>query len=83
MVFDRPSNKGNLGTLFRYLDALREKAPGIRVVGSTAHRRRAVYEAMLQGPLVLMMGNETTGLCQVFKTRCDELLTIPMNRDLA
>lgn len=127
VVFDRPSNKGNLGTLirsceafgtdallltghgvdmydpevitatmgsffrlpvmrvaenetlFRYLNVLREKYPGICVVGSTAHRQRAVYEAMLQGPLVLMIGNETTGLCQAFKSRCDELLTIPMN----
>lgn len=127
VVFDRPSNKGNLGTLirsceafgvdalfltghgvdmyepevitatmgsffrlpvmrvaenetlFRYLDVLREKYPGIRVVGSTAHRQHTVYEAMLQGPLVLMIGNETTGLCQAFKSHCDELLTIPMN----
>ena len=126
VVFDRPSNKGNLGTLirsceafgvdallltghgvdmydpevitatmgsffrlpvmrvaenetfFRYLDMLREKYPGMRVVGSTAHKQRAVYEAMLQGPLVLMVGNETAGLSQAFKTYCDELLTIPM-----
>lgn len=127
VVFDRPSNKGNLGTLirsceafgvdallltghgvdmydpevitatmgsffrlpvmrvaengtlFRYLDVLREKAPGIRFVGSTAHRQHTVYEAMLQGPLVLMIGNETTGLCHAFQAYCDELLTIPMN----
>lgn len=126
VVFDRPSNKGNLGTLirsceafgvdgllltghgvdlydpevitatmgsffrlpvmrvaenetlFRYLDVLREKFPGVRIVGSTAHRQRTVYEAMLQGPLVLMIGNETNGLCQAFKERCDELVTIPM-----
>lgn len=36
-------------------------------------------EAMLRGPLVLMIGNETNGLCQAFKAHCDELLTIPMN----
>lgn len=50
-----------------------------QVIGSTSHRQQAVYEAMLQGPLVLMVGNETTGLCQAFKRYCDELLTIPMN----
>ena len=65
-------------TPFRYLDVLREKYPGIRLVGSTAHRQRTVYDAMLWGPLVLMIGNETAGLCQTFKTYCDELLTIPM-----
>ena len=129
VVFDRPSNKGNLGTLirsceafgadellltghgvdmydpevitstmgsffrlpvmrvaenealFRYLDELREKYPGIRVVGSTAHRQQTIYKAKLQGPLVLMIGNETTGLCQAFKAHCDELLTIPMNEE--
>ena len=48
-------------------------------MGITAHRQQPVYEAMLQGPLVLMIGNETSGLCQAFKTHCDELLTIPMN----
>ena len=68
-------------TLFRYLDVLREKYPGIRVVGSTAHRQQTVYEAMLTGPLVLMIGNETNGLCQAFKAHCDELLTIPMNEE--
>ena len=129
VVFDRPSNKGNLGTvirsceafgvdallltghgvdmhdpevitatmgsffrlpiirvaenetLFRYIDMLRKKYPGMRVVGSTAHRQHTVYEAMLQGPLVLMIGNETAGLCQAFKTYCDELLTIPINEE--
>jgi len=65
-------------TLFRYLDVLREKSPGIRVIGSAAHRQQTVYETMLQGPLV-MIGNETTGLCQAFKLHCNELLTIPMN----
>jgi len=127
VVFDRPSNKGNLGTLirsceafgvdalfltghgvdmydpevitatmgsffrlpiirvaknetlFRYLDVLRVKVPEIRVFGSTAHRQHTVYKAMLQEPLVLMIGNETNGLCQAFKAHCDELLTIPMN----
>ena len=68
-------------TLFRYLDVLREKYPGMRVVGSTAHRQQTVYETTLQGSLVLMIGNETTGLCQAFKAHCDELLTIPMNEE--
>ncbi len=129
VVFDRPSNKGNLGTvirsceafgvdallltghsvdmydpevitatmgsffrlpiirvaenetLFRYIDMLRKKYPGMRVVGSTAHRQHTVYKAMLQGPLVLMIGNETAGLCQAFKAYCDELLTIPINEE--
>lgn len=127
VIFDRPSNKGNLGalirsceafgadaliltghgvdmydpevitatmgsffrlpvmrmaeneTLFRYLDALREKYTGMRIVGSTAHKQRPVYDATLSGPLVLMIGNETTGLCKAFKERCDELVTVPMN----
>ena len=126
VVFDRPSNKGNLGTLirsceafgvdalfltghgvdmydpevitstmgsffrlpvmhvaenetlFRYLNGLRERFPGMRIVGSTAHRECAIHEAKLDGPLTLMVGNETTGLCQALKAFCDGLLTIPM-----
>ncbi len=126
VLFDRPSNRGNLGTLLRSCDGLgasgliltghgvdlydpevvvasmgsffrvpairagdnasvlgfiqkmRESFPGLRVVGTTAHRQRPVYQEDLAGPLLLMVGNETDGLCHAFKEACDVLCTIPM-----
>lgn len=119
VLFDRPSNKGNLGTMIRSCDALgadmlimtghsvdlydpdvvvsamgsffklpvvrvsdnnalwdfvadvRRKHPGFQMVGTTAHKQNPVYEVDLTGPVMLMVGNETMGLNQNFKDRCD------------
>ena len=110
VLFDRPSNKGNLGTMIRSCDALGAdmliitghavdlydtdvvvsamgsffKLPVIRIsdngalfdfinkmkntypdfmtIGTTAHHESPVYDLDLTAPLMLMMGNETTGL---------------------
>lgn len=125
VLFDRPSNRGNLGTLLRscdglgadgliltghgvdlydpevvtasmgsffrvqavqlelrevmeYIGALRERYPGFRTVGTTAHRQRPVWGEDLTGPVMLMLGNETEGLSYSFKQGCDVLCTIPM-----
>lgn len=127
VLFDRPSNKGNLGTmirscdamgadmliitghavdvydpdvvvsamgsffnmpvirvtdhpaLFEYIRTLKIKYPKLITVGTTAHQENPIYTADLSGPLILMMGNETTGLCRAFKETCDQLCTIPMS----
>ncbi len=126
MLFDRPSNRGNLGTmirscdalgadgliltghgvdlydpevvgasmgsffnlpvirladnqsLFDYLNALKSRFPTFQTVGTTAHRQHPLYAAPLDGPLLLMVGNETEGLSRTFKESCDLLVTIPM-----
>lgn len=126
VLFDRPSNRGNLGTVLRSCDALgasgliltghgvdfydpevvgasmgsffhvpavraadnrsvlgfieemRARCPGLRVIGTTAHRQSPIYGEDLSGPLLLMVGNETDGLCYAFKNACDTLCTIPM-----
>lgn len=127
VLFDRPSNKGNLGTMIRSCDALgadmlvitghavdlydpdvvvsamgsffnmpvvrigdntelfsflaelKEKYPTFKVVGTTAHKEKPLYDVDLTQPLMLMMGNETMGLNKAFKEYCDELCTIPMD----
>lgn len=127
VLFDRPSNKGNLGTmirscdamgadmliitghavdlyepdvvaaamgsffnlpvvriednqkLYQYIESLKVRYPGFRVVGTTAHKENPVYHIDLSGPLLLMMGNETMGLNKTFKEHCDILCTIPMS----
>ena len=61
-----------------YIGALRERYPGFRTVGTTAHRQRPVWGEDLTGPVMLMLGNETEGLSYSFKQGCDVLCTIPM-----
>ena len=61
-----------------YIEELRERYPGFRTVGTTAHRQRAVWGEDLSGPVLLMLGNETEGLSYGFKQSCDVLCTIPM-----
>lgn len=126
VLFDRPSNRGNLGTILRSCDgfgaagliltghgvdlydpevvgagmgsffrvpavhvpekerifswiaAMREKYPGFRTVGTTAHRQQVLWEQDLSGPLLFFIGNETDGLSYGFKEACDLLCTIPM-----
>lgn len=129
VLFDRPSNKGNLGTMIRSCDALGAdmliitghavdlydtdvvvsamgsffKLPVIRIsdnsalfdfidklkntyidfmtIGTTAHHKSPVYDLDLTAPLMLMMGNETTGLNRTLKESCDQLCTIPMSEN--
>lgn len=126
VLFDRASNRGNLGTILRSCDALgvdgliltghavdlydpevvgasmgsffhvpavrvaenqsvfdfiqemKEKYPGFLTVGTTAHKQHPLYGQDFSGPLLLMVGNETEGLCYAFKEGCDVLCTIPM-----
>lgn len=65
-------------TVFRYIESLRKRYPGFQVLGTTAHKQYPLYREDLTGPLMLMVGNETQGLCYAFKEGCDKLVTIPM-----
>ncbi len=126
-LFDRPSNKGNLGTIIRSCDAMgidgliltghavdlydpevtissmgsffsmptiripdneqvfawiekiRERYPAFQVIGTTAHKEKNIGDVDLKRPTLLMIGNETDGLCRAFKEGCDMLATIPMS----
>lgn len=125
-LFDRPSNKGNLGTMIRSCDAfgvegliitghavdlydpdvivasmgsffhvpvirvadndklvsfitdMKERYPDFKLIGTTAHKEKPLYEVDLKTPIMFMIGNETDGLCRAFKDNCDILTTIPM-----
>jgi len=126
VLFDRPSNRGNLGTIIRSCDSLgvdcliitghavdvydpdviastmgaffslpvvriseneslwklidrmKERYEEFRLVGSTAHQKKAIYETDLTSPLMLLIGNETKGLSYAYRENCDVLCTIPM-----
>lgn len=126
MLFDRPSNHGNLGTIIRSCDALgvdaliitghavdvydpevvsasmgsffhlpfarmqdqkdidafiaalRARFPLFQTVATTAHRQSPIDRADLSSPCLLMIGNETEGLCKALYAAADTTVTIPM-----
>lgn len=64
--------------LYKYIESLRAKYPDFKIVGTTAHNEKPIYNEKLMTPVMLMMGNETMGLNKAFKEYCDVLCTIPM-----
>lgn len=68
-------------TVFRWIEEMKGRYPGFKAVGTTSHRQRPCWGEELSGPLLLMIGNETDGLCYAFKEFCDLLCTIPMAED--
>lgn len=126
LLFDRPSNKGNLGTIIRSCDAfgvdaliitghsvdmydpdvivsgmgsffnlpvfrasdnneiiefinqMKQQYPNFETIATTAHKQAAIYNSDLKNPCMLMMGNETDGLCRNLYSIADKTVTIPM-----
>lgn len=69
------------GTLFDFIDKMKNTYPDFMTIGTTAHHESPVYDLDLSAPLMLMMGNETTGLNRTLKESCDQLCTIPMSEN--
>lgn len=65
-------------TVFRFIADMRARYRGFLTVGTTAHKQHPLDRQDLTVPLLLMVGNETDGLCHAFKEGCDLLCTIPM-----
>lgn len=62
-----------------FLSAMRGNYPGFTVVGTSAHADTGLQDVDLTMPALLMIGNETDGLCMHFKEICDVMCTIPMD----
>ncbi|MBK9134349.1 MAG: 23S rRNA (guanosine(2251)-2'-O)-methyltransferase RlmB [Betaproteobacteria bacterium] len=62
--------------LARTLGELKER--DIRVVGTSDDAPRTLWQADLTGPLALVLGAEGSGLRQLTRKTCDELVRIPM-----
>jgi TrmH family RNA methyltransferase len=86
-VYDPKSVRASTGSLFA-LPAVRAGAPaqvlawlegsGIAVVGTDEHGDTDLDAADLTGPVLLLIGNETTGLSNAWRDRCDRTVRIPM-----
>jgi len=62
--------------LARTLGELKER--DIRVVGTSDDAERTLYDLDLTGPVALVLGAEGTGMRQLTRKTCDELVRIPM-----
>jgi 23S rRNA (guanosine2251-2'-O)-methyltransferase len=62
--------------LARTLGELKERE--IRIVGTSDDAPTSLFEARLSGPLAIVLGAEGTGLRQLTRQTCDELVRIPM-----
>lgn len=126
VLFDRPANPGNIGSIIRSADAFganglivtghaadpydpksvrastgslfavptvrvpsprevitwltHQRAAGIpiAVVGTDENGDAAIFDFDLTGPVLLLVGNETTGLSAAWREACDHLVRIPM-----
>ncbi len=55
----------------------RFKAEGFWVAGASEHAEQTVWEAPLEGRIVLVMGSEGSGLARLTQERCDFLVRLP------
>ena len=62
--------------LARSLNEMKER--DIRIVGTSDDAERTIYDLDLGGPVALVLGAEGTGLRQLTRKTCDELVRIPM-----
>ena len=63
----------NLGRVVQWL-----KDYGVRCVGTSDKADGSLFDADLGGSIALVMGREHTGLSKAISTRCDLLVSVPM-----
>jgi len=56
---------------------------GVALLGTSDQGESSLYDADLNRPLVFVMGREEKGLSKGVAARCDELLRLPMQGDVA
>ena len=62
--------------LARTLNELKER--DIRIIGTSDDADKTIYDVDLSGPVALVLGAEGSGLRQLTRKTCDELVRIPM-----
>ncbi len=63
--------------LARSLNELKER--NIRIVGTSDDATQSLYDLDLRGPLALVLGAEGSGLRQLTRKTCDQLVRLPMH----
>ncbi|GAA2601177.1 TrmH family RNA methyltransferase [Streptomyces axinellae] len=52
---------------------------GVTLIGTDEHGTTPLFDADLTGPVLLLIGNETTGLSTTWRTACHHTVNIPMH----
>jgi 23S rRNA (guanosine2251-2'-O)-methyltransferase len=73
LVLDGVTDPHNLGACLRVADG-----HGVRVVGAADDAERSLHDADLRGALAFVLGAEGTGMRQLTRKTCDELVRVPM-----
>lgn len=61
------------------VDAARDTGVPLRLVGTDEHGEVDLPDADLTGPILILTGNETTGLSRAWREACDVTVRIPMH----
>lgn len=69
-----PSHKEVAG----WIGNVRASYPGLRVVGTSAHAPETLREFEWSSEVVLVIGNETSGMSHAYASLCDSVVGIPM-----
>lgn len=68
----------NLVRTIRFL-----KENNIWIIGSVINNKNIIYKSKLNIPLALVMGSENKGIRYLTLKNCDELISIPINKDIS
>ncbi len=63
--------------LLEWSAAIRERYGRLKVIGTSSHAEHALWQIDYSGPVILCMGNETTGLAPRLQELCNEYVSIP------
>lgn len=61
-----------------WVSDVRRSFPGLTVVGTSAHATSPIRQFAWPSEVVLVVGNETTGLSHAYREMCDATVSIPM-----
>ena len=91
-VYDTKSVRASTGSLFAlpvvrvpshrevsaWLDTRRAQGSPVVLVGTDEHGEADIFDFDLTQPVLLLIGNETTGLSSAWRELCDHVVSIPM-----
>ncbi|MBB5868654.1 TrmH family RNA methyltransferase [Allocatelliglobosispora scoriae] len=78
-IFSMPSVRVDAPTrVAGWLAGLRESGSPVRLIGTDESATVELADADLTGPLVIVVGNETTGMSAAWRDACDEVVRIPI-----
>lgn len=79
-VFATPAvHEPSVTALLDWISAQRARLPALRVIGTDSEGAQSIATADLQPPLIVVFGNEATGLSQTLREAVDEVVRIDLH----